>query len=70
MLHPTVAYIEDELKARPKRIWLCGFGAEHAALAPTLAAEWGVAVQPLQSRFGAPGADNAGLLGYLESVAD
>ncbi len=28
VLHPTVAYIEDELKAKPERIWLCGFGAE------------------------------------------
>src|SRR3984885_15048747 len=26
VLHPTIAYIEDELKGRPKQIWLAGFG--------------------------------------------
>ena len=69
VLHPTVAYIEDELKAKPKRLWLCGFGPESADYAQRWQAEWGVAVEPLRSRFGAPGRNNAGLLGYLESVA-
>lgn len=69
VLHPTVAYIEDELKASPKRICLTGFGAQSAVLAQRWQAEWKVAVHALQSRFGTPGANNAGLLGYLESVA-
>jgi type IV pilus assembly protein PilM len=69
VLHPTVAYIEDELKAKPERIWLCGFGSRSAELAAQWNAEWGVDVEPLRSRFGAPGANDAGLLGYLESVA-
>ena len=30
--------------------------------------DWGVAIEPLRSRFGTPGETNAGLLGYLESV--
>ena len=68
LLHPTVAYIEDELKSRLKRIWLCGFD-QHPALAPRWQAEWNSSVQPLRSRFGVPGSNNAGLLGYLESVA-
>lgn len=69
VLHPTVAYIEDELKAKPQRIRLCGFGSESAELARQWNAEWGVEVEPLRSRFGAPGGNDAGLLGYLESVA-
>jgi type IV pilus assembly protein PilM len=69
VLHPTVAYIEDELKAKPQRIWLCGFGAESEDCAERWQSEWGVAVEPLRARFGTPGANNAGLLGYLESVA-
>src|ERR1700722_7926207 len=69
VLHPTIAYVEDELKARPKQIWLAGFGAEMEQLAPRWEKEWGVAVQPIRSRFGTPGKGNTGLLGYLESLA-
>jgi type IV pilus assembly protein PilM len=69
VLHPTVAYIEDELKAKPQRIWMCGFGEQSAELARQWNAEWGVAVEQLRSRFGAPGGNDAGLRGYLESVA-
>ncbi len=69
LLHPTVAFVEDELKARPKRIWLGGFGSRTGTLAQRWQNEFAAAVQPLQSRFGAPDAHNAGLLGYLESVA-
>jgi type IV pilus assembly protein PilM len=68
VLHPTVAYIEDELKAKPRRIWLCGFGSETADCAARWQAEWDVAVEPLRARFATPGTNNAGLLGYLESV--
>jgi type IV pilus assembly protein PilM len=69
VLHPTLAYIEDELKASPKRVWFSGFGAQGAALAQRWQLEWSVAVEALRSRFGAAGTNNAGLLGYLESVA-
>jgi len=69
VLHPTVAYIEDELKSKPKRIWLCGFGAQSGELAARWQSEWGVELEPLRSRFGNPGRNNSGLLGYLESVA-
>jgi type IV pilus assembly protein PilM len=69
VLHPTIAYIEDELKGRPKQIWLAGFGPEMEQLAPRWEKEWGVAVQAVRSRFGQPAKGNVGLLGYLESVA-
>jgi len=69
VLHPTIAYIEDELKSRPKLVWLAGFGPEADEFAPRWESEWGVAVQPIRSRFGAPNRNNSGLLGYLESVA-
>jgi hypothetical protein len=69
VLHPTIAYIEDELKSRPQLVWLAGFGPEASEFAPRWESEWGVAVQPIRSRFGAPNRNNSGLLGYLESVA-
>jgi len=68
VLHPTVAFIEDELKAALKRIWVCGF-EQHPGLAQRWQAEWKSAVEPLKSSFGVPDSNNAGLLGYLESVA-
>lgn len=68
ILHPTVAYIEDEFKERPRAVWIGGFGASTPELVNRWQAEWGVAVQPLQSRFGVPDMTNAGLFGYLESV--
>lgn len=68
VLHPTVAYIEDELKSKPKRIWLSGLGAQSGDIAARWEAEWGVDLEPLKSRFGTPGRNNAGLMGYLESV--
>jgi type IV pilus assembly protein PilM len=68
VLHPTIAYIEDELKGRPKQIWLAGFGPEMEEMGPRWEKEWGVAVQAIRSRFGSPEKGNAGLLGYLESV--
>jgi type IV pilus assembly protein PilM len=69
VLHPTIAYIEDELKSRPQLVWLAGFGSEAGEFAPRWESEWGVAVQPIRSRFGSPNRNNSGLLGYLESVA-
>lgn len=69
VLHPTVAYIEDELHARPDRLLLCGFGRMADEEAPLWRTELGVEVEPLRSRFGVPSWTNAGLLGYMESLA-
>jgi len=68
ILHPTFAYIEDELKAKATRLVVCGFSPEAEDPLRRWETEWGVAVEPLRSRFGTPGEANAGLLGYLESV--
>lgn len=68
VLYPTLAYIEDEMSSRAGRLLLCGFDDSHA-----LAAEWqaelGVPTEPVRSRLGAANAQNAGLLGYMESAA-
>jgi len=61
VLHPTFAYVEDELSAPVKKLIFCGMPLE-AARGLNCEAE------PLRSRFGAPGPYDAGLLGYLESV--
>ena len=57
VLYPTLAYLEDELKTRPQSVHLCGLGS--------LPSDVELPVEPLESPFGAPGATNAGLLGYL-----
>ena len=69
VLYPTVAFIEDELHARPERLLLCGFGRMADEAAPLWRAELGVEVEPLRSRYGMPSWTNAGLLGYMESLA-
>jgi hypothetical protein len=68
VIHPTLAYIEDELRSTPKRILLCGLGPAGEHMGQLWQAEWGVKVETLRSRHGAPGPANAGLLGYLESL--
>ena len=68
VLHPTIAYVEDELKTRPKHIWLAGFGADLEQVARRWESEWGIPVQGVRSRFGTPGRGNTGLFGYLESL--
>jgi type IV pilus assembly protein PilM len=62
VLHPTFAYVEDELKQPVKKMILCGIPLE-------MAARLNCEAEVLRSRFGAPGPYNAGLLGYLEQVA-
>jgi type IV pilus assembly protein PilM len=65
-LYPTFAYMEDQLGARPEPVLTCGFGR----LNEQLAAEIGQECVPLRSRFGMPDQNNAGLLGFLESLED
>jgi type IV pilus assembly protein PilM len=69
VLHPTIAYVEDQLKGRPNQIWLAGFGPNVNEVAARWQNEWGLQVEGLRSRFGPPDQSNAGLLGYLEAVA-
>lgn len=68
VLFPTFAYVEDELKRRPERLLLCGFGEGGGHLAQQLTSELNVAVEPLRAVQGYPGPYNAGLLGYLRST--
>jgi type IV pilus assembly protein PilM len=68
VLHPTFAYIEDELHAKPNRMLTCGFGNGYQDLTGHWQSHWGVEVEPLRSRFGAAGQHDAGLLGYWAGV--
>lgn len=61
VLHPTFAYIEDELASPVQKLFLCGFRNAPAELR--------CETEPLRSRMGTLGEYNAGLLGYLEEVA-
>jgi len=69
VLLPTFVFVEDNLGARADRLILCGFGAETEAARTRFQVELDVAVEPLRSPLGIPGESNAGLLGYLRSIA-
>jgi type IV pilus assembly protein PilM len=64
VLLPTMAYVEDEMGTRAARLLFCGFGDDN-----DWQGELDVPLIPLQSRLGAPTQFNAGLLGYLQSIA-
>ena len=61
VLQPTFSYVEDELAAPAEKLTLCGFPS---GVLSGLRYER----DALRSSFGAPGAFNAGLLGYLEGA--
>jgi type IV pilus assembly protein PilM len=67
VLYPTLAYIEDQLSSKADKLYLCGFGLKTQHLISEWRSELEVPMEPLQSKAGAPGPYNAGLLGYLES---
>ena len=69
VLLPTFVFVEDNLGARADRLILCGFGAETDSAQRRFQQELDVAVEPLRSPLGIPGENNAGLLGYLRSIA-
>lgn len=69
VLLPTFVYVEDNLGGRAERLLLCGFGAGSEEAQRRFQEELGVEVEPMRSPLGAPGENNAGLLGYLRSVA-
>ncbi len=68
-LYPTVAYVEDQLGARPDKLLLCGFGPSTGELQRICEQELGAPAEPLASRYGEVQEQNAGLLGWLESLA-
>jgi hypothetical protein len=61
--------VEDNLGRRAEKLALCGFGARTDEAARRFAEELGVEAEPLRSPLGSPGENNAGLLGYLRSIA-
>jgi type IV pilus assembly protein PilM len=69
-LFPTLAYVEDQLAARPDALLLCGFGSAGEEFRLWLATELNIPTALLTSRLGEPGEFNAGLLGYLESCKE
>lgn len=70
VLYPTFAYIEDELKVKPEKMLVCGFGGMTPEVASRAESDFALRPEPLRSRFGPPGQENAGLLGFLETVED
>jgi type IV pilus assembly protein PilM len=69
VLLPTFVYVEDNLGGRPEKLVLCGFGENTNEALHRFHEELGVEVEPLRSSLGSPGEHNAGLLGYLRSIA-
>jgi type IV pilus assembly protein PilM len=69
VLIPTFVYVEDNFGRRAEKLVLCGFGARTDEAARRFEEELGVEVEPLRSPLGPPGENNAGLLGYLRSIA-
>jgi type IV pilus assembly protein PilM len=69
VLVPTFVYMEDNLGGRAEKLLLCGFGARMDEAKRHFHQELAVEVDELRSPLGAPGENNAGLLGYLRSVA-
>lgn len=69
VLAPTFVYLEDNLGGRAERLYLCGFGEQTDEAERRFAEELDVAVEAVRSPLGVPGEGNAGLLGYLRSIA-
>jgi len=70
VLLPTFVYVEDNLNGRVENLILCGFGGAASDEAQRrFAEELSVPVDVLRSPLGVPGENDAGLLGYLRSIA-
>ncbi|HLK67462.1 MAG TPA: hypothetical protein VKU19_28695 [Bryobacteraceae bacterium] len=69
VLLPTFVYVEDNLGGRAEHLILCGFGARADEAQRRFQEELGVEVDLLRSPLATPGENNAGLLGYLRSIA-
>jgi hypothetical protein len=69
VLAPTFVYVEDNLGGRAEKLTLCGFGEGTDEAQRRFTEELGVETEPLRSPLGTPGERDAGLLGYLRSVA-
>lgn len=68
-LFPTFVFVEDSLGAKADRLLLCGFGAAFEEARQQFETGLSTVVETVRSPLGTPGENNAGLLGYLKSVA-
>jgi type IV pilus assembly protein PilM len=69
VLHPTLVYVEDNLGGPAVKLVLCGFGALTEEALGRFHQEFGIETEPMRSPLAPPGGNDAGLLGYLRSVA-
>ena len=69
VLLPTFVYVEDNLGGRANNMLLCGFGAQTDEAQRRFQEDLGVEAEAIRSPLGTPGENNAGLLGYLRSIA-
>ena len=69
VLAPTLVYMEDNLGGPAETLLLCGFGPLAAEAQRRFAEELGVPAEPVRSPLAVPGEADAGLLGYLKSIA-
>lgn len=68
-LYPTFVYIEDHIGAKAERLLLCGFGERAEEARQQFRQELSIEVALVRSPLVPPGENNAGLLGYLRSLA-
>ena len=69
VLLPTLVYVEDNLGRPAETLLLCGFGDRTVEAQDRFQSELGLNVEPMRSALAMPGETNAGLLGYLRSIA-
>lgn len=69
VLLPTFVYTEDNLGGRAEKLLVCGLGPNSDQAAEILGEQAGVEAEVLRSPLGPLTETNAGLLGYLRSIA-
>jgi type IV pilus assembly protein PilM len=68
-LYPTFVYVEDHFGEPARKLLLAGFGERTEEARAQFRRELGIEVEPVRTPAGLPGQNEAGLLGYLRSVA-
>jgi hypothetical protein len=61
-IYPTLAYIEDQNRSRPQKLFIAGFGEQSEASSIRLSVELDIPVEAISESY-------PGLAGYLASVA-
>lgn len=61
-IYPTLAYIEDQNRSRPEKLFIAGFGEDSESSSIRLAVELDIPVEAISESY-------PGLAGYLASVA-